>query len=171
MAVAIGSYQAILSGAVGGNGSNTPLPSFTEVLTEGEWDGLDTDVFPPVALADSYEVLYPIPPQGAVNIISCRTDNGVWKRTQKAQSMWRHETIILQFRIKAEAISDWLTFLDTNKGKEFTLAICGVQPFIRSSTTNVVRLVDYTSPTREFSKGYKMSILFLYDPNYNSITI
>ena len=43
MAVSIGSYDAILSGAVGGDGSNAPLPSFTEVLTEGHWDGLDID--------------------------------------------------------------------------------------------------------------------------------
>lgn len=169
MAVTIGSYEAILSGAVGGNGSATPLPSFTEVLTRGHWDGLDTNVFPPVG-AD-YEVLYPIPPQGNTNHHVHRMDDGRWKVVKKSKDDWRHEPVTLQFRIRASSLATWFDFLLDNKNKEISLAICGIQPFLRTDVTNVVRIIDYTSPVREKEEIYKMSITFLYDPNYNSITL
>ena len=173
MAVTEGSFDAILSGAVGGGGSNSPLPTFTEALTRGHWDGLDLDLFPPLAPASELiggrapiHPTYPIVPQRSSNRLSHRTDNKAWKVVQKSKNKWGHEFITIQFVIvNASYMNTFYQFLEDHAGELVLFSSPGYQPFMRASESNPAYIKSFSKPQRISPKTYNISITLLCDPN------
>lgn len=176
MAVTVGSSDAILSGAVGGSGTATPLPTFVEVLTRGNWDGLELELFPPDSQdAPPEELLgdevpmhpnYPIVPQRSSNRLNFRTDNKTWKVVQKSKNKWGHEFITIQFTIiKAAYMKTFYQFLEDNAGKVVSFSTPGFQPFLRTTETNPVYIKNFSKPQRVKPKTYTISVTLLCDPN------
>lgn len=174
MAVVAGSPDAILSGAVGGNGGVTdPLADGVEGLTDGHWSGLDAPEFPPVApigeaVGDEkpIHVLYPIVPERATNKLLFRNDNLGWEKTQKSEEEWSHQFNTIQFRIvNAPYMNTFYQFCEDNKGKLVNLVLPGVQPFLKSSEENLVYIKDFSKPVRENHVNYRIDVLVLLNPN------
>lgn len=176
MAVVAGSPDAILSGAVGGNGGVTdPLPDSTEGLTRGHWSGLDLDQFPPLpsnppagwpANCIPLEPIYPIVPERKNNTLTFRTDNKAWKDVQKSEQAWSHEVNKLKYKVvNAFYLKDIVDFIKSHKGQLVNLSTPGVQPFMKTSELNAVFIKSYSKPKRIAPKTYTIDILFLFDPN------
>lgn len=176
MAVIIGSPDAILSGAVGGNGGVTdPLPDSTEGLTRGHWSGLSSDVFPPPPGGGEgagpgnqlpIHPLYPIIPERKNNKILFRTDKKNWVNTQKSATTWSHEAITIQYRIvEASYMNTFYAFIESHKGQLVELSTPGYQPFLRADESNLVYILKVTEPVRVKPKTYEVSVTFLFNPN------
>jgi len=178
MAVTVGSFEAILSDGVGGNGGVTdPLPDNTEGLTDGLWSGLDLDVFPPPWTSNvpagwdgtnilPIEPVYPIVPERKTNTLAFRTDQKIWKSVQKSLNKWSHEVNVLQYKLHRSAyMEDVYGFIKSHKGQLVQLSTPGIQPFMRLPELNDVYIKSITKPIRTTEKTYTFNILFLFDPN------
>ena len=77
MTVIAGSIKATLSSAVGGDGPASPLATAIEGLTEGHWDGIAENIFPPPGV--DFEILYPIVPEASSNRFTFRDDQKSWR--------------------------------------------------------------------------------------------
>lgn len=173
MAVTAGSSDAVLSGAVGGSGPDSPLATATEGLTRGMWDGFDFPAFPPtpgtgeeVGLEIPIHPSYPIIPQRANNRITFRTDDKTWKVTQKSENLWGHEFITLQFTVvNAKYLKTLIQFLKDNAGKTVLFSHQGYTPFMTALEETNVIIKNYSSPQRIKPKTYVMSVTILKDPN------
>jgi len=126
--------------------------------------------FPPANIP--YEILHPIPPQGHTNNLVHFMDSGKPKVTKKSSSIWRHETCTLQFRVQANYLSAFLEPIISGKNGKFIITFPNIRPFLRLDDTDiVVRIPYFTEPVRENYEMYSFSITFLYDPNFNTITL
>lgn len=162
MTVSIGNSEGIFTQGNWSQGSNTPLASFTEVFTEGHWDGSDVAQVP----LEYVEILYPIIPVTKNNTLTFRTDKKNWKMVQKSVSKWEHEIITLNIRIVlASYMNTFYQFLENNVGMIVELNLPGVQPFMTTSEINNVYITGFSKPLRDMQKRYSMSITFLKDPN------
>ena len=165
MTVIAGSIKATLSSAVGGDGPASPLATAIEGLTEGHWDGIAENIFPPAGV--DFEILYPIIPQANSNRFTFRDDRKSWKNVQKSENKWQHEFNTIQMRL-VDAKKDMATvqqFIEDNAGKVVSLVLPGVQAFLRPDETNSVFIKKISKPVREKENTYKISITFLLDPN------
>lgn len=157
------------------------------VTTGGIEDGLDTSLLgtygwlafdttpdfpPPPASGEDVgglapiEVLYPIIPERSLNTMLFRTDLKNWQRVQKSNVIWSHEFITIQFRIvKASYMNTFYAFLEANKGNLVQLNIPGVQPFLRTTESNLAYIRKFSKPLRENHVKYRIDVTFLLNPS------
>lgn len=103
-------------------------------------------VVPPTLPLTGVEVLYPITIITRTNKIVFAQDSKQWDATQKSSSEWHYEMCKITFRVRELNFPAFYSFLGTNKASTITLAITGVQPFIRAAESNIVYILHYTKP-------------------------
>ncbi len=119
---------------------------------------LDED-FQEVPLTDIM-TLYPIQPTATGNTIVYRKGNSEWVKVQKSQTLWRAEVITLRHRGRESDFEALYTFLKEQKGNIVTLTIDGVQPFIRATETNNVKIVSFSQPQRILPQYWEISVTY-----------
>ena len=115
----------------------------------------------PGALAACPEILHPIQPVVKSNKKVFRRDDRTWTKVQKSELLWRHELVTLRYRIDRTRIAVMTAFFKSSKGQLTQLVTDGIQPFMRSATTNSVYTIDYTSPRLEMPAQYSIDVTYL----------
>lgn len=122
---------------------------------------LPPDFGGPGSLASCPEILHPIQPIIKSNKKAFRKDNKEWNSVKKSALLWRHEAVTLRYRILDTKIAVMTAYFKSTKGTLTQLITLGMQPFLRSATTNTVFTLDYTSPRLEQAKIYSIDVTYL----------
>ena len=107
------------------------------------------------------EVLHPIQPKPKTNRLVHSTDAFIPKVVSKTASSWRQEIITIEFRIKSGDMATFIFFLEQNFDTTITLNLPGIQPFIRSGASHDCWILDWSQPTRELEKHWRMNVTFM----------
>lgn len=116
----------------------------------------------PVLPTDGVEILYPIQPIPQSNILVHSTDSREWNYVQKSSTVWRREFVTLRYRIRDTYRKAFVNALEQYKGQIVQLSTPGLQPFIRTNTSNNVYISTWTNPVLELPKHYTMSVTYFY---------
>lgn len=104
--------------------------------------------------------LYPIQPTTQGNTIVYRKGNSEWVSVQKSTDLWRAEVVTLRHKGTELNMKLLYNFLVDFKGTVVTLTIDGVQPFIRATETNNVKIISFSQMQRILPQYWEISVTY-----------
>ena len=141
-------------------GFGSGIGSASGILTLG-FIGGTSDTIPSYL---EYEYFFPTQLIIKTNIIVFKTDSNEVKSTTKNSAAWKKEICTIRYRVRDSSLSGFYNFLIGKLNTTFILNHAGIQPFLRASTNNNVKILDISTPVKSEDRAlfWELNVPYLF---------